>query len=77
MPAYNREAIEILMKHLFRVSTHSLQNKMTTSNLATCLGPTVFRTELESVSNLYNIKFYSEIIELLIIHHDKVINIQV
>lgn len=49
---------------------------MTTSNLATCLGPTVFRTEQESVSNLYNIKFYSEIIELLIIHHDKVINLE-
>jgi len=45
---------------------------MTTSNLATCLGPTVFRTEHESVSNLYNIKFYSEIIELLIVHHENV-----
>lgn len=72
LPAYNREAIEILMKHLFKVSTHSLQNKMTTSNLATCLGPTVFRTEQESVSNLYNIKFYSEIIELLIVHHENI-----
>jgi len=72
LPAHNREAIEILMKHLFKVSTHSYLNKMTTSNLATCLGPTVFRTEQESVSNLYNIKFYSEIIEILIVHHEKV-----
>ncbi len=60
------------MKHLYIISTHSHQNKMTTSNLATCLGPTVFRTEQECVSNLYNIKFYSEIIELLIVHHEHI-----
>ena len=71
LPTLNFEAIKMLMKHLYVVSTHSQQNKMTTSNLSTCLGPTVFRTEQECVSNLYNIKFYSEIIELLIIHHDK------
>lgn len=46
---------------------------MTTSNLATCFGPTVFRTQQECVSNLYNIKFYSEIVELLIINHEYVI----
>jgi hypothetical protein len=46
---------------------------MTTSNLATCFGPTVFRTEQECVSNLYNIKFYSEIVELLIINNEHVI----
>lgn len=45
---------------------------MTTSNLATCFGPTIFRTEQECVSNLYNIKFYSEIVELLIINHEYV-----
>lgn len=71
LPQLNFEAIKMLMKHLYVVSTHSQQNKMTTSNLSTCLGPTVFRTEQECVSNLYNIKFYSEIIELLIIYHDK------
>lgn len=70
LPPFNLEALELLMKHLYIVSTHSQQNKMTTSNLATCLGPTVFRTEQECVSNLYNIKFYSEIIELLIIHNE-------
>ncbi len=77
LPAQNREAIEILMKHLFKVSTQSHLNKMTTSNLATCLGPTVFRTEQESVSNLYNIKFYSEIIEILIVHHEKVLHFSI
>lgn len=71
LPALNYEALEMLMKHLYVVSTHSAQNKMTTSNLATCLGPTVFRTEQECVSNLYNIKFYSEIIELLIVNHEQ------
>jgi hypothetical protein len=71
LPSLNYEALEMLMKHLYVVSTHSAQNKMTTSNLATCLGPTVFRTEQECVSNLYNIKFYSEIIELLVINHEQ------
>lgn len=72
LPPLNFEVLEALIKHLYRVSTHSMQNKMTTSNLATCFGPTVFRTEQECVTNLYNIKFYSEIIEILIIHHAKV-----
>lgn len=72
LPPLNFEVLEALIKHLHRVSTHSMQNKMTTSNLATCFGPTVFRTEQECVTNLYNIKFYSEIIEILIIHHAKV-----
>lgn len=71
LPPLNYEALEVLMKHLYVVSTQSQQNKMTTSNLATCLGPTVFRTEQECVSNLYNIKFYSEIIELLMVHHEQ------
>lgn len=69
LPPLNFEVLEVLMKHLHVVSTHSQQNKMTTSNLATCLGPTVFRTEQECVSNLYNIKYYSEIIELLIVNN--------
>lgn len=71
LPPSNVEALELLMRHLNKISTHSHQNKMTTSNLATCFGPTVFRTEQESVSNLYNIKFYSEIVELLITHCDE------
>jgi hypothetical protein len=71
LPELHYEAIRLLMRHLFVVSTHSAQNKMTTSNLATCFGPTVFRTEQECVSNLYNIKFYSEIVELLICNHER------
>ena len=73
LPPLNFEALKLLMRHLYKVSTHSQHNKMTTSNLATCFGPTVFRTEQECVSNLYNIKFYSEIVELLIINNEKVI----
>ncbi|CAF0705805.1 unnamed protein product [Brachionus calyciflorus] len=70
LPPLHFEAIELLIKHLYKVSKYSQQNKMTTSNLATCFGPTVFRTQQECVSNLYNIKFYSEIVELLIINQE-------
>jgi hypothetical protein len=70
LPAFNFEALRMLMKHFYKVSTHSSHNKMTTSNLATCFGPTLFRTEQECVTNLYNIKFYSEIVEFLILNHE-------
>lgn len=72
LPTNNFLALQLVMTHLFNVSQFSKFNKMTTSNLATCFSPTVFRTEQESVSNLYNMKFYSEIIDLLIINNDKV-----
>jgi hypothetical protein len=72
LPPINFSVLKILMKHLFTVSRSSKSNKMTISNLSTCFGPTVFRTEQECVTNLYNIKFYSEIIELLIIYHEKI-----
>ena len=72
LPPINFSVLKILMKHLFTISKSSKSNKMTISNLSTCFGPTVFRTEQECVTNLYNIKFYSEIIELLIIYHEKI-----
>ena len=71
LPQINFNVLKILMKHLYTVSQSSKSNKMTISNLSTCFGPTVFRTEQECVTNLYNIKFYSEIIELLIMYHEK------
>ena len=72
LPVINFNALKVLMKHLYTVSRSSKSNKMTISNLSTCFGPTVFRTEQECVTNLYNIKFYSEIIELLIMYHEKI-----
>lgn len=71
LPDINYELLDVLVSHLSRVAAQASQNKMTAGNLATCFGPTVFRAELESVTNLYNIKFYSEIVEILIIYHDE------
>ncbi len=70
LPEQNFELLQLLMRHLNKVSRHSAQNKMTTSNLATCFGPTIFRAEQECVSYLYNLKFYSEIVEWMILYHE-------
>ncbi len=62
----------MLTRHLAKVAKHSQFNKMTASNLATCFGPTIFRAaEQDSVCNLYNIKFYSEIVETLIVYSEE------
>ena len=71
LPEINFELLHLLVRHLHNVSTHSLVNKMTATNLATCFGPTVFRAEKESVSNLYKIKYFSEIIEIFIVYNQE------
>ena len=44
---------------------------MTPVNLGVCFGPSLLRPEVETVSSIYDIKFRNAIVELFIIHHDK------
>lgn len=44
---------------------------MTPVNLGVCFGPSLLRPEVETVSSIYDIKFRNAIVELAIIHHDK------
>ena len=44
---------------------------MTPVNLGVCFGPSLLRPEFETVSSIYDIKFRNAIVELIIIHYDK------
>lgn len=55
-----------------RVSSHSDQNMMTVSNLGMIFGPTLMRSQEETVAAMMNIKFQNIVVEIIIENHDKV-----
>jgi hypothetical protein len=72
LPDVNIKVLEILMKHLYNVSKHSDTNKMNITNLATCFAPSLFRNRVEEEGAQNDIKYYVEIIEIMIANHDKI-----
>ncbi|KTG44307.1 hypothetical protein cypCar_00027218 [Cyprinus carpio] len=62
LPDKNKEMLEILIKHLLNVSTHSESNMMTVSNLGVIFGPTLMRSQEETVAAMMNIKFQNVVI---------------
>ncbi|XP_054548945.1 rho GTPase-activating protein 42 isoform X2 [Talpa occidentalis] len=72
LPERNREMLDILMKHLVKVSLHSQQNLMTVSNLGVIFGPTLMRAQEETVAAMMNIKFQNIVVEILIEHYEKI-----
>ncbi len=44
---------------------------MTRVNLGVCFGPSLLRPEFETVLSIYDIKFRNAIVELIIIHYEK------
>ncbi|XP_072518821.1 rho GTPase-activating protein 42 isoform X3 [Salminus brasiliensis] len=72
LPEKNREMLDILIKHLFVVSTHSQKNLMTVSNLGVIFGPTLMRSQEETVAAMMNIKFQNIVVEILIENYEKI-----
>uniref|UniRef100_A0A3B1J0T6 Rho GTPase-activating protein 42 n=1 Tax=Astyanax mexicanus TaxID=7994 RepID=A0A3B1J0T6_ASTMX len=66
LPDRNKEMLELLIKHLLTVSTHSKSNMMTVSNLGVIFGPTLMRSQEETVAAMMNIKFQNIVVEILI-----------
>lgn len=58
---------------LFRVSSHCSQNLMTVSNLGMIFGPTLMRSQEETVAAMMNIKFQNIVVEIIIENHHKVL----
>ncbi|CAF3338689.1 unnamed protein product [Rotaria socialis] len=71
LPKHNYDLLYILMSHLHKVSQHNEKNLMTPVNLGVCFGPSLLRPEFETVSSIYDIKFRNAIVELIIIHNEK------
>ncbi|XP_066540917.1 rho GTPase-activating protein 42 isoform X2 [Hoplias malabaricus] len=72
LPERNKEMLEILIKHLLTVSTHSKSNMMTVSNLGVIFGPTLMRSQEETVAAMMNIKFQNVVVEILIENFEKI-----
>ncbi|XP_008186455.1 rho GTPase-activating protein 26 isoform X1 [Acyrthosiphon pisum] len=72
IPKQNFNMLELLVKHLCNVVTHSEQNLMTVSNIAVCFGPTLMRPERETVAAIMDIKFCNVVVEILIENYTKV-----
>ncbi|MBN3283442.1 RHG42 protein, partial [Polyodon spathula] len=72
LPEKNREMLDILIKHLVTVSAHSQQNLMTISNLGVIFGPTLMRSQEETVAAMMNIKFQNIVVEILIENYEKI-----
>ncbi|XP_071773605.1 rho GTPase-activating protein 42 isoform X1 [Centroberyx gerrardi] len=72
LPERNKEMLELLIKHLVTVSTQSQFNLMTVSNLGVIFGPTLMRSQEETVAAMMNIKFQNIVVEILIENFDKI-----
>uniref|UniRef100_A0A673B2Z4 Rho GTPase activating protein 42b n=1 Tax=Sphaeramia orbicularis TaxID=375764 RepID=A0A673B2Z4_9TELE len=73
LPERNREMLELLIKHLVTVSAQNQFNLMTVSNLGVIFGPTLMRSQEETVAAMMNIKFQNIVVEILIENFTKVL----
>ncbi|XP_037124768.1 rho GTPase-activating protein 42 [Syngnathus acus] len=74
LPEKNRTMLDLLTNHLLKVSSHCAQNMMTVSNLGMIFGPTLMRSQEETVAAMMNIKFQNIVVEIIIENHDKIFN---
>ncbi|XP_069017323.1 rho GTPase-activating protein 42 isoform X2 [Embiotoca jacksoni] len=72
LPERNKEMLELLIKHLVTVSTQNQFNLMTVSNLGVIFGPTLMRSQEETVAAMMNIKFQNIVVEILIENFNKI-----
>ncbi|XP_071316394.1 oligophrenin-1 [Trachinotus anak] len=72
LPEKNREMLEMLIKHLVSVCSHSDENLMTPSNMAVIFGPTLLRAKEETVAAMLDIKFQNIVVEILIEDYKKI-----
>nr|XP_046266776.1 oligophrenin-1-like [Scatophagus argus] len=72
LPEKNREMLEMLIKHLVNVCSHSDENLMTPSNMAVVFGPTLMRAQEDTVAAMLDIKFQNIVVEILIEYYKKI-----
>uniref|UniRef100_H3CTK5 Rho GTPase-activating protein 29 n=1 Tax=Tetraodon nigroviridis TaxID=99883 RepID=H3CTK5_TETNG len=79
LPAAHYKTLQFLVEHLYRVTEHSAENKMTASNLGIIFGPTLIKPRQAdaevSLSSLVDYPYQALIVELLIRHHQMIFDI--
>uniref|UniRef100_A0A3Q1KAL1 Rho GTPase activating protein 42b n=1 Tax=Anabas testudineus TaxID=64144 RepID=A0A3Q1KAL1_ANATE len=71
LPDKNKAMLDILTNHLLKVSSHCEENQMTVSNLGMIFGPTLLRSQEETVAAMMNIKFQNIVVEIIIENRHK------
>ncbi|KAK1159268.1 rho GTPase-activating protein 26-like isoform X1 [Acipenser oxyrinchus oxyrinchus] len=74
LPEKNRQMLDLLMKHLANVANNHQENLMTVANLGVVFGPTLLRSQEETVAAIMDIKFQNIVVEILIENHEKIFN---
>ncbi|XP_077578332.1 rho GTPase-activating protein 42 isoform X2 [Stigmatopora nigra] len=72
LPDRNKEMLEMLIQHLVVVSAQSQSNMMSVANLGVIFGPTLMRSQEETVAAMMNIKFQNIVTEILIENFSKI-----
>ncbi|XP_053703559.1 oligophrenin-1-like isoform X2 [Synchiropus splendidus] len=72
LPEKNCEMLEMIIKHLVTVCSHSEENRMIPSNMAVVFGPTLMRAREETVAAMLDIKFQNIVVEILIEDYKKI-----
>ena len=73
----NREILSSLVQHLIRVAAESHTNLMTKTNLGVCFGPTLLRSEEESMASIMDVKFCNIVVEHFIDFADEIFGVRV
>ncbi|KAJ8270338.1 hypothetical protein GJAV_G00113210 [Gymnothorax javanicus] len=76
LPLSHYRTLQLIIQHLYRVTEHADENKMTASNLGIIFGPTLIKprqTDAEvSLSSLVDYPYQALIVELLIRHFHRI-----
>ncbi|KAL5012484.1 hypothetical protein ScPMuIL_011035 [Solemya velum] len=72
LPEPNFDMLDLLIKHLKRISDNADVNLMTVTNLGVCFGPTLMRPQEETVASIMDIKFCNIIVELLVTKYEMI-----
>ncbi|KAI8877893.1 RhoGAP-domain-containing protein [Backusella circina FSU 941] len=67
LPKVNFDTLKLLLQHLHKVQERSVENLMTTKNLAMVFGPTLLR-DVEATRDLIDMSSKNAVIEYLIVH---------
>ncbi|XP_051784098.1 rho GTPase-activating protein 10 [Erpetoichthys calabaricus] len=68
----NREMLDMLIRHLAKVSENCKENLMTVANLGVVFGPTLMRSEEETVAAIMDLKFQNIVVEILIENYETI-----
>ncbi|XP_061777200.1 rho GTPase-activating protein 12-like isoform X3 [Nerophis ophidion] len=72
LPKENQDTMQVLFKHLRRVTDHGEANRMTTQSVAIVFGPTLLRPETETGNIAVHMVYQNQIVELILLEYHSI-----